>query len=159
MERTPGTRFAHAARRSSTSARAMRAATASSGAVEKATRTSASVEAATMGEPSVLREREAIRHAGDVVGDRAGLAIAGEMRAHLLRKPGGIAPVHEPQFFEDALGLLGRRDHVGVVVEVAVQEFLELAQALRERGRVLEPAARRGAHRVDAGGLRVVEPL
>ena len=90
----------------------MRTATASSGAVEKATRTSASVEAATMGEPSVLRESEAIRHARDVVGDRAGFAVRGEVRAHLLRNRRRIASVHAPQFFEDALGLLGRRDHV-----------------------------------------------
>ena len=101
-----------------------------------------------MGEPSVLRQREAIRHAGDVVGDRARFAVLVEARPHLLRQLRRLArgsTCHSSSRTRSAC--VGRREHLRVVVEIAVEELLELVQAaLDARASSRSQRARRGAH-------------
>src|SRR5215469_16939119 len=136
MERTPGTTLAHATSRSSTSARPMRAAVSQSGAVANATRTSPSEPGIAAQESAVLRQRESIGHARDVVGDGPRLAVVRAARTHLARQAPGIGPIGAPELGENAAGALVGGDHVRVMVEVPVQEVLELAQRLLEPGRV-----------------------
>src|SRR5687767_55303 len=78
----------------------------------------------------VLREREAVGHAGDVVRDRAGLAVLREARAHVLREPGRLGAEGAEEIAEHALGLLRHAEDLGMMVEVPVEEVLELDASL-----------------------------
>src|SRR4030042_1128017 len=116
MDRTPGTRLTQAARPLSTSARAIPAPVSRSGAVIRAMRTSGSEESIRVQKSPMLRQCEAIRHAGDVVSDRASFALLAEPRHHLLRQPSGIPAIGLEELAHDRLGLPAGLEHVWVRV-------------------------------------------
>src|SRR5271166_5895128 len=96
MERTPGTRLTHAARRSSTTVRARRVPTSASGAVTSTTCTDAPTASdRLMGiqQLLVLGKREPVRHPCDVIGNHPRFAVLGEPSGHVPWQLTRIVPI------------------------------------------------------------------
>jgi len=75
----------------------------------------------------VLRQREAIRHPGDVVADGASFALLSETRHHVHRQLSGILPIGPEEPTQDALGPLTHLEHPRMGVEIDVEEILEIS--------------------------------
>src|SRR5262245_14812936 len=155
MERTPGSRFTHAASPSSTSARPIRAPTSASGAVTSTTYTGSAMTADLL----VLREREAVGHAGNVVRDRARFAIGVEALHHVRGQRPRVGPVGAVEVAEDLLRPPADLEHARVVVQLRVQKLLELSlQGARLRGQSDQRRGRAAHLRRAAGSGRGERP-
>src|SRR5215469_11806505 len=106
MERTPGTTLAHATAPPPTMPARLRPPCPSPAPAPTPTRTSPSEPGIAAQESAVLRQRESIGHARDVVGDGPRLAVVGEARTHLARQAPGIGPIGAPELGENAAGAL-----------------------------------------------------
>ena len=74
----------------------------------------------------MLRQREAIRHPGDVVADGASFALLAKTRHHVCRKLARILPVGPEELGQGSLSLLARLHHSRVRVEIELEEILEI---------------------------------
>src|SRR5262245_25224549 len=99
----------------------MRAPTSASGAVTNTTCTGSAIPS----ELLVLREREAIGHTRDVVGDRASFALLGEARQHVTGERGAARPIGAVEVPERFLRAPAHLEHARMRVELRIQELLQ----------------------------------
>ena len=92
----------------------------------KPTRTSDSEGFIRAHQPPMLRQREAIRHAGDVVADGASFALLIETRHHVRRQLSGILAIDPEELSQGLLSPLADLEHTRVGVEIDLEKILEI---------------------------------
>ena len=100
-------------------------------------------------------DREAVGHAGDIVGDRARPVARRGLRRPVRRHGRGIGHVGGEQAPDDRVGLVPHRLHGGMAVHVGEQESLDVPVGRLERRRLGDerPARGRDASRARDAGL------